>query len=136
MKILLAPSETKTPNGNNKFEINSLIFSKLYFLQDSSEVTALASPKAGTETPVPSQLDRKIIFDIVFNAIHGIPGENGEIQSYLRKLNIPQSSSEANESKITFDKNLCKKKIKDINIEKLDKDKTIDNILTLLEKDK
>ncbi len=63
MKILLAPSETKTPNGNNKFEINSLIFSKLYFLQDSSEVTALALPKAGAETPVPSQLDRKIIFD-------------------------------------------------------------------------
>ena len=60
--------------------------------------------------------DKKIIFDIVFNAIHGIPGENGEIQSYLKKLNIPQTSSEANESKITFDKNLCKKKIKDINI--------------------
>ena len=60
--------------------------------------------------------DKKIIFDIVFNAIHGIPGENGEIQSYLKKLNIPQTSSEASESKITFDKNLCKKKIKDINI--------------------
>ena len=53
---------------------------------------------------------KKIIFDIVFNAIHGIPGENGEIQSYLKKLNIHQTSSEANESKITFDKNLCKKK--------------------------
>ena len=60
--------------------------------------------------------DKKIIFDIVFNAIHGIPGENGEIQSYLKKLNIPQTSSEANESKITFNKNLCKKKIRHINI--------------------
>ena len=30
--------------------------------------------------------DKKIIFDIVFNAIHGIPGENGAIQSYLKKL--------------------------------------------------
>ena len=60
--------------------------------------------------------NKKIIFDIVFNAIHGIPGENGEIQSYLKKLNIPQTSSEANESKITFDKNLCKKKIRYINI--------------------
>ena len=60
--------------------------------------------------------NKKIIFDIVFNAIHGIPGENGEIQSYLKKLNIPQTSSEANESKITFDKNLCKKKIRHINI--------------------
>ena len=59
---------------------------------------------------------KKIIFDIVFNAIHGIPGENGEIQSYLKKLNIPQTSSEANESKITFNKNLCKKKIRHINI--------------------
>ena len=29
-------------------------------------------------------------FDIVFNTIHGEPGENGEIQEYLERLNIKQ----------------------------------------------
>tara|TARA_B100002051_G_C16723883_1_gene634134 strand:- start:824 stop:1798 length:975 start_codon:yes stop_codon:yes gene_type:complete len=56
--------------------------------------------------------DKLISIDLVFNTIHGIPGENGEIQSYLEKIGINQTSSDSYESKITFDKNLCKKEIK------------------------
>ena len=55
-----------------------------------------------------------ISIDLVFNTIHGIPGENGEIQSYLEKIGIHQTSSESYESKITFDKNICKEEIKKI----------------------
>ena len=58
--------------------------------------------------------DQLISIDLVFNTIHGIPGENGEIQSYLEEIGINQTSSESYESKITFDKNICKEKIKKI----------------------
>ena len=55
-----------------------------------------------------------INIDLVFNTIHGIPGENGEIQSYLEEIGINQTSSKSYESKITFDKNICKDVIKKI----------------------
>ena len=61
--------------------------------------------------------NNKIIkFDLVFNTIHGIPGENGEIQMYLDKLKIPQTSSKKEVAKLTFNKNDCKNKLKKINI--------------------
>ncbi len=53
-----------------------------------------------------------IKFDLVFNTIHGIPGENGEIQRYFENLGIFQTSSNSKESSLTFDKNRCKEKIK------------------------
>lgn len=56
--------------------------------------------------------DKLITIDLVFNTIHGIPGENGEIQSYLEKIGIKQTSSNSFESKITFDKNICKQEVK------------------------
>ena len=52
--------------------------------------------------------------DLVFNTVHGIPGENGEIQSYFENLNIKQTSSESSESKLTFDKDQCKNVVKKI----------------------
>lgn len=58
--------------------------------------------------------DKLITIDLVFNTIHGIPGENGEIQSYLEKIGIKQTSSNSYESKITFDKNICKQEVKKI----------------------
>ena len=58
--------------------------------------------------------DQLISIDLVFNTIHGIPGENGEIQSYLEKIGIHHTSSKSYESRITFDKNICKEEIKKI----------------------
>src|SRR5690606_33329457 len=44
---------------------------------------------------------QKIQFDVVFNAIHGTPGEDGLIQAYLKLLNIPQTSrSEEHKSEL------------------------------------
>ncbi|MGC6470048.1 MAG: D-alanine--D-alanine ligase [Flavobacteriales bacterium] len=64
------------------------------YLIDKSDFTAIVK-------------NEKISFDGVFIAIHGIPGENGQLQEYLDKLNIPYTSSSARASKISFDKGAC-----------------------------
>src|SRR5690606_28973117 len=46
----------------------------------------------------------KITFDVVFNAIHGTPGEDGLMQAYLKLLNIPQTSCNYYQSALTFNK--------------------------------
>ena len=60
--------------------------------------------------------NNRIKFNLVFNTIHGIPGEDGEIQSYLKKLNIKQTSSESEKARLTFNKDECKKVLKNIGI--------------------
>ncbi|MBE0647780.1 MAG: D-alanine--D-alanine ligase [Bacteroidales bacterium] len=47
-------------------------------------------------------------FDVVFNAIHGTPGENGKFQGYLDMLGIPYTSSDVITSALTFNKAFCK----------------------------
>lgn len=48
--------------------------------------------------------DKKIRFECVFNAIHGNPGENGMILSYLELLNIPHTSAPFYQMALTFNK--------------------------------
>lgn len=48
--------------------------------------------------------DNKITFDVVFNAIHGTPGEDGLIQAYFELLGIPQTSCDYYQSALTFNK--------------------------------
>lgn len=49
----------------------------------------------------------KTSFDCVFNAIHGVPGENGIIQAYLSLLNLPHTSCDSYQAAITFNKRDC-----------------------------
>lgn len=49
----------------------------------------------------------KITFDCVFNAIHGAPGENGFMQSYFKLIGLPQTSCDAYQSALTFNKRDC-----------------------------
>jgi len=51
---------------------------------------------------------QKIVFDCVFIAIHGTPGEDGKLQGYLEMLGIPFTSCSSIVSGITFDKDMCK----------------------------
>lgn len=51
---------------------------------------------------------RKVTFGIVFNAIHGTPGENGRLQGYFDMLGIPYTSSGVTTSALTFNKQYCK----------------------------
>ncbi len=46
----------------------------------------------------------RIVFDCVFNAIHGSPGEDGLMQAYLELLNIPQTSCNYYQAALTFNK--------------------------------
>jgi D-alanine-D-alanine ligase len=50
----------------------------------------------------------RIIFDVVFIAIHGTPGENGRLQGYFDLLGIPYTSCDVATSAITFNKSYCK----------------------------
>ncbi len=50
---------------------------------------------------------KKITFDCVFNAIHGTPGEDGQLLSYFELLEIPHTSAPAYQMAITFNKRDC-----------------------------
>lgn len=46
----------------------------------------------------------QVFFDACYNTIHGSPGENGELQAYLKAIGVPQTSSNFYESALTFNK--------------------------------
>ena len=48
--------------------------------------------------------EKKTTFDVVFNAIHGTPGEDGLMQAYFELLGIPQTSCDYYQSALTFNK--------------------------------
>lgn len=58
----------------------------------------------------------KVLFDAVFIAIHGTPGEDGRIQGYLDMLQIPYTSCNAIVSALTFNKSYCNKVVKALNV--------------------
>ena len=49
----------------------------------------------------------KITFDCVFNAIHGAPGENGELLAYFQLLGIKHTSAPFYQMALTFNKRDC-----------------------------
>ncbi|MEJ1223788.1 D-alanine--D-alanine ligase [Sediminicola sp. 1XM1-17] len=46
----------------------------------------------------------KVVFDCVFNAIHGTPGEDGLMQGYFKLMGIPQTSCDYYQAALTFNK--------------------------------
>lgn len=52
---------------------------------------------------------RKVVFDVAFNAVHGVPGENGPLSGYLELLGIPCTSSDQTTCALTFHKDFCKR---------------------------
>lgn len=48
--------------------------------------------------------NKKITFDCVFNAIHGTPGEDGQLLAYLELLGIPHTSAPFYQMALTFNK--------------------------------
>jgi D-alanine-D-alanine ligase len=54
--------------------------------------------------------------DVLFNAIHGAPGENGELAKKLENGNIPQTGCDSHSAALTFDKRACLEKVKTWNI--------------------
>lgn len=58
----------------------------------------------------------KISFDLVFNLIHGSPGENGKLQGYFDMLGLPYTSSNAVTSALTFNKAYCNQVVKNVGV--------------------
>lgn len=56
--------------------------------------------------------NKKIHFDVVFNAIHGTPGEDGKILAYFEMLGIPFTSTSSISSALTFNKAFCNQVVK------------------------
>ncbi len=50
----------------------------------------------------------KIMFDCVFVAIHGTPGEDGKLQGYFDMVGIPYTTCNQATSALTFNKYFCK----------------------------
>ena len=47
---------------------------------------------------------KKILFDVVFNAIHGNPGENGAILAYFNLIGLKHTSANSYQMALTFNK--------------------------------
>ncbi len=59
---------------------------------------------------------KKVVFDGVYNIIHGTPGEDGKLQAYFEMLNIPVSSSSSIVSGLTFNKAFCNYAVKALGV--------------------
>lgn len=51
----------------------------------------------------------KVRFDVAFNAVHGMPGENGPLSGYLELMGVPCTSSDLTTCALTFHKDFCKR---------------------------
>lgn len=58
----------------------------------------------------------RIVFDVVFNALHGTPGEDGKLLGYLDMLGIPYTSSNHIVSALTFNKDFCKQVVRSVGV--------------------
>lgn len=58
----------------------------------------------------------KIIPDVVFNTIHGTPGEDGYLQAYLSLINIPQTSADFYPAALSFNKRDCLSVLKNFGV--------------------
>ncbi|SDX16130.1 D-alanine-D-alanine ligase [Lutibacter oricola] len=59
---------------------------------------------------------KTILFDCVFNAIHGTPGEDGKILAYLELLGIKHTSAPFYQMALTFNKRDCLSVVKNYGI--------------------
>lgn len=58
----------------------------------------------------------KVVFDIAFDMIHGTPGENGMLQSYLEMLRIPHTTCKSAVAALTFNKFYCNSVVRELNL--------------------
>jgi len=55
-------------------------------------------------------------FDCAYITIHGTPGEDGQLQGYLKMLNIPHTTCDVMAASITFNKYICNQLLKNFGI--------------------
>jgi D-alanine-D-alanine ligase len=95
---------------NTKYEV---------YLIDVQRDKWICKNKNGKETEIllndfsANYKNNKINFDLAFILIHGTPGENGLLESYLEMKQIPHTTCSAAVSMLTFNKYYCKTIVKD-----------------------
>ena len=57
-----------------------------------------------------------IRFDAAFLMIHGIPGENGQLQAYFEMIGLPYTGCSSWASTVTFNKYICKTFVRDTGV--------------------
>ncbi len=85
----------------DKYEVYPIVITKnrWTYTTDHGAVYAIQKENFSLELP-----HKKVLFDGVFNAIHGSPGEDGKIQAYLELLGIPQTACDFYQAALTYNK--------------------------------
>lgn len=97
----------------DKYEVYPVIISKKGWFY---------SPEPSVEIPVNKadfsfiDKEKKIVPRVVFNTIHGTPGEDGYLQAYLSLVNIPQTSADFYPAALSFNKRDCLSVLKNFGI--------------------
>lgn len=74
-------------------------------IEEASAITQKFGQSKNLDAPKEiSFANLKKMFDVVFIALHGRPGEDGTIQKYLNEYNIPYNGSDVKSSSITINK--------------------------------
>lgn len=82
------------------FDVHAIhILNDGWFVVNGNERFAIDKNDFTATTP-----SGKLRFDVLFNAIHGTPGEDGLLQAYFQLVGIPHTSSLHFESALTFNK--------------------------------
>ena len=112
--------EISIKSGNNIFQnIDKKLFNPYRVIIEKNNwwVKYNGNEYSIDETDFSFKIDEnKIKFDVVFNIIHGTPGEDGLIQKYFDGINMPYTGPNANNAKITFNKNECIDFVKNLGI--------------------
>lgn len=88
----------------NRYEVfRTLILKDRWVVLDDNE-NEYPIDKADFSTTIEGG---KILFDCVFNAIHGTPGEDGLLAGYFESIGIRQTACEHYQAALTFNKRDC-----------------------------
>jgi D-alanine-D-alanine ligase len=88
------------------FEVYIIIIRQDHWFYEDDSGETFAVDKNDFSLPLPNKTIR---FDAVFNAIHGVPGEDGRLTGYFDMLKIPYTSSKQACTSLTFNKDFCKR---------------------------
>lgn len=113
-------SEISIKSGNVVYDsiktLNYKVY-KVYVLKDSWKyITETGSFEVDKATFGCSINGEQIVPDVVFNTIHGTPGEDGYLAGYLELLGIPQTSTGFYEAALSFNKRDCLSVLKNFGI--------------------
>lgn len=87
--------------NNEKFETFPIVMTKDTWYYSTGSGKRYEIDKADFSLSLP---EGKVVFDCVFNAIHGTPGEDGLLLAYFELLGIPHTSCGSYQAALTFNK--------------------------------